>query len=65
MRFEAVRRDREEEWPKLRLPRSPNGKQHEGEHSHAENDSCDPGNFDVESPSCCHALSLAAVEQQR
>ena len=41
--------------------------QDEGEHSHAENDGGDPGNFDVESPSWvkCHAPSLAAVGRQQ
>jgi hypothetical protein len=33
------------------LLRSPNGKQEDDERSHAENDSGDPGNFDVEGPS--------------
>jgi hypothetical protein len=28
-------------------PRSPSGEQDDGEHSHAENDGGDPGNFDV------------------
>jgi hypothetical protein len=33
------------------LLRSPNGIQEEDERSHAENESGDPGNFDVEDPS--------------
>jgi hypothetical protein len=33
------------------LPRSPSGQQDEREHSHAENDGGDPGNFDVGNPS--------------
>jgi hypothetical protein len=46
--------------------RSPNGKQDDGEHGHAENDSREPDRFDVENPSRvkCHAPLFAAVEGQ-
>jgi hypothetical protein len=49
------------------LPRSPSGKQGDGEHGKAENDGGDPDRFDVEGPSWvkCHAPSLAVVEGQR
>jgi hypothetical protein len=44
--------------------RSPS-QQDDGEHSHAENDSGDSGNFDIGNPSSCHAPLLGAVERQR
>jgi hypothetical protein len=48
------------------LPRSPNGKQENGERSRAEDDGGDPGNFDVENPSRikCHAPLFAAAGRQ-
>jgi hypothetical protein len=48
----AARPSRRRQWSaRPCLPRSPSGKQDDGEHSHAENDSGDPDHFDVESPS--------------